>query len=162
MKWERFTSRPSKYRGLNPCHTSTSSLSGRSLEKIKFFWSWRDSTPESPSLYYRCELYSRQRQIWFCSSQHNHSIWGAANFLSNRQLATFLCHRSSCVLKKSAQHAFAVAVGSNLRYLPTMWVLYVIIRKLEWTLTLRRLMSYIYGAPILDVSRSHTTTQHSR
>ena len=29
-------------------------------------------------------------------------------------------------------------------------------------LTLRRLTSYIYGAPILDVSRSHTTTQHSR
>ena len=31
-------------------------------------------------------------------------------------------------------------------------------------LTLRRLMSYIYiyGTPILDVSRSHTTTQHSR
>ena len=29
-------------------------------------------------------------------------------------------------------------------------------------LTLRRLMSYIYGAPIFDVSRSHTTTQHSR
>ena len=29
-------------------------------------------------------------------------------------------------------------------------------------LTLWRLMSYIYGAPILDVSRSHTTTQHSR
>ena len=30
------------------------------------------------------------------------------------------------------------------------------------SLTLRRLMSYIYGAPILDISRSHTTTQHSR
>ena len=29
-------------------------------------------------------------------------------------------------------------------------------------LTFRRLMSYIYGARILDVSRSHTTTQHSR
>jgi len=29
-------------------------------------------------------------------------------------------------------------------------------------LTLRWLMSYIYGAPILDVSRSHTMTQHSR
>jgi len=28
-------------------------------------------------------------------------------------------------------------------------------------LTLRRIMSYIYGAPILDVSRSHTKTQHS-
>jgi len=35
----------------------------------------------------------------------------------------------------------------------------------EWLLeflTLRRLILYIYGAPILDVSRSHTTTQHSR
>jgi len=29
-------------------------------------------------------------------------------------------------------------------------------------LTLRLLMSCIYGAPTLDVSRSHTTTQHSR
>jgi len=29
-------------------------------------------------------------------------------------------------------------------------------------LTFRLLMSYIYGPPILDVSRSHTTTQHSR
>jgi len=30
------------------------------------------------------------------------------------------------------------------------------------SLTLRLLMSYIYGAPTLDVSRSQTTTQHSR
>ena len=30
------------------------------------------------------------------------------------------------------------------------------------SLTIKLLMSYIYGAPILDVSRSHTTTQHSR
>jgi len=29
-------------------------------------------------------------------------------------------------------------------------------------LTFGRLMSYIYGASILDVSRSHKTTQHSR
>ena len=37
-------------------------------------------------------------------------------------------------------------------------------KKVLRELTLRRLMSYIYiyGAPILDVSRSHTTTQHSR
>jgi len=32
----------------------------------------------------------------------------------------------------------------------------------EAYLTLRSLTLYIYGAPILDVSRSHTTTQHSR
>ena len=38
----------------------------------------------------------------------------------------------------------------------------IIIRIQYTALTLRRLMSYIYGAPILDVSRSHTTTQHSR
>jgi len=30
------------------------------------------------------------------------------------------------------------------------------------SLTIKLLMSYIYGVPILDVSRSHTTTQHSR
>jgi hypothetical protein len=30
------------------------------------------------------------------------------------------------------------------------------------SLTLRLLMSYIYGAHILDVSRSHTMTQHGR
>ena len=30
------------------------------------------------------------------------------------------------------------------------------------SLTFRLLMSYIYGVPILDVFRSHTTTQHSR
>jgi hypothetical protein len=30
------------------------------------------------------------------------------------------------------------------------------------SLTLRLLISYVNGAPILDVSRSHTTTQHSR
>ena len=29
-------------------------------------------------------------------------------------------------------------------------------------LTFRLLMSYIYGVPFLDVSRSHTTAQHSR
>jgi len=40
-------------------------------------------------------------------------------------------------------------------------VVYFICNYCSW-LTLRRLMSYIYGAPILDVSRSHTTTQHSR
>jgi len=30
------------------------------------------------------------------------------------------------------------------------------------SLTLRLLIAYIYGAHILDVSRSHTTTHHSR
>jgi hypothetical protein len=40
------------------------------------------------------------------------------------------------------------------------FVPYNVLRNLG--LTFRLLMSYIYGAPILDVSRSHTTTHHSR
>ena len=40
--------------------------------------------------------------------------------------------------------------------------IHIIKKKAEASLTLRLLMSYIYGAPILDVSRSYTTTQHSR
>jgi len=39
---------------------------------------------------------------------------------------------------------------------------YFFIQKPHDRLTLRLLMSYIYGAHILDVSRSYTTTQHSR
>jgi len=50
---------------------------------------------------------------------------------------------------------------------PSLWgifslVEYTFLKSSVVILTLRRLMSYIYGAPILDVSRSHTTTQHSR
>ena len=41
-------------------------------------------------------------------------------------------------------------------------VLHFVSTTLVSYLTLRRLMSYIYGAPILDVSSSHTTTQNSR
>jgi len=37
-----------------------------------------------------------------------------------------------------------------------------LVRDQTCQLTLRSLTLYIYGAPILDVSRSHTTTQHSR
>ena len=47
-----------------------------------------------------------------------------------------------------------------------MWMLVLfkvyILRAWVGILTLRLLMSYIYGAHILDVSRSHTTTHHSR
>ena len=44
------------------------------------------------------------------------------------------------------------------------WILLVLFKEMGGgaVLNFRRLMSYIYGAPILDVSRSHTTTQHSR
>ena len=41
-------------------------------------------------------------------------------------------------------------------------VILLLVLNIRHDLTLRLLMSYIYGAPILDVSRSHTTTQHIR
>ena len=41
-------------------------------------------------------------------------------------------------------------------------VILLLVLNIRHDLTLRLLMSYIYGAPILDVSRSHTTTHHSR
>ena len=55
----------------------------------------------------------------------------------------------------------------GINWLVTIYVLAIVVNMrifvlLFSVLTLRRLMSYIYGAPILDVSRSHTTTQHSR
>jgi len=55
---------------------------------------------------------------------------------------------------KDGTRSKRVRQGDNLQDLGVeVWIM---------LLTLKRLMSYIYGAPILDVSRSHTTTQHSR
>ena len=54
---------------------------------------------------------------------------------------------TSCVFKVNFCYTFLISPQ-----LPTCHI----------PLTLRLLMSYIYGAPILDVSRSHTTTHHSR
>ena len=53
-------------------------------------------------------------------------------------------------------------VGSNTKYFIHILILGFLHFVILNILTLRRLMSYIHGAPILDVSRSHTTTQHSR
>ena len=57
---------------------------------------------------------------------------------------------------------FGTAVLSVTHYIQVTHLLPPPHHDANYTLTLRRLMSYIYGAPILDVSRSHTTTQHSR
>jgi len=65
--------------------------------------------------------------------------------------------------------AYAKYIGEELETLPKEMAVYCqrVINEANFgaqmcSLTLRRLMSYVYGAPILDVSRSHTTTQHSR
>ena len=70
------------------------------------------------------------------------------------------------------EYYFTFLVGNQLDAQFLIWYIYlnplhvssnyVLIFRRTIVLTLRWLMSYIYGAPILDVSRSHTTTQHSR
>jgi len=62
------------------------------------------------------------------------------------------------------------SVSQNARCNSENYIFYVCILNCELLqcaevqriLTLRSLTLYIYGAPTLDVSRSHTTTQHSR
>jgi len=66
---------------------------------------------------------------------------------------------------RAVGHCTAVtAYGRTLLHGVTHYFTYSVLNQIAFMkrLTLRRLMSYIYGAPILDVSRSHTTTQHSQ
>jgi len=70
-----------------------------------------------------------------------------------------ICTQSPVILT-----AFSVpplGFQQGLAFLLSIWNVEKL-KKMVFCLTLRRLMSYIYWAPILDVSRSHTTTQHSR
>jgi len=60
------------------------------------------------------------------------------------------------------RHPGSWICGERMKYRLSNLLLEGGIAILSVTLTLRLLMSYTYGAPILDVSRSHTTTHHSR
>jgi len=69
------------------------------------------------------------------------------------------------IFSKYINLIFSTHIRQSLRAKLIYWFFFPLLcsfQKKESLLTLRRLMSYIYGAPILDVSRSHTTTQHSR
>ena len=94
---------------------------------------------------------------WFCSQAVRKLLWHKP--LSCAQWKTPDKGQRNC-----PKH---VEIHSKTKFEKLVPLVGFIIRNLTrctvtWTLTLRRLMSYIYGAPILDVSRSHTTTQHSR
>jgi len=69
-------------------------------------------------------------------------------------------HREIIAVLSTVQNTFVHPVGGS-RMLVLNLVVYVLTTD-YCSLTLRSLTLYIYGAPILDVSRSHTTTQHSR
>jgi len=92
---------------------------------------------------------------------------------SNHRLLHELNLRN-CVISKSETTEewplikLQLTLSSVMYYFPTNIYRFSVVNNnappLGVILNLRRLMSYIYiyGAPILDVSRSHTTTQHSR
>jgi len=106
---------------------------------------------------------------------------------ANSRLSMLFCFRQfvinqretveSCLLLRLSQSAISVRIKKT-RDLYVLWrhywltqlrinvglLLHRFVVSHNPFLTLRRLMSYIYiyGAPFLDVSRSHTTTHHSR
>jgi len=96
----------------------------------------------------------------FCCSyllQSLHTLWvvycivvSVGAFISKEGFVPYLNDYNCCILH--VVHVYCVAA----------WNWCSACTGVLLNLTLRRLMSYIYGAPILDVSRSHTTTQHSR
>ena len=100
--------------------------------------------PLQPSGYYMYHLVqhwiirSAPHCVFICGSQNKQRLFPYA------ALTDWFYNRDGVCLLRGTDWVFEY----NLRYVPS--------------LILRRLMSYIYGAPILVVSRSHTTTQHSR
>ena len=79
--------------------------------------------------------------------------------------ALYYAHLLQICVLRTALAISLITVNQAVRVLDTWNVLREVgVQFKKRCLTLRLLMSYIYiyGAPILDVSRSHTTTQHSR
>ena len=90
--------------------------------------------------------------------------WGNDNII--RKATNYLLRRANCAQSKAGVifnplnselnpicYLLALLKAHHFLHVSRIWVK---------ILTFRQLRSYIYGAPILDVSRSHTTTQHSR
>ena len=105
-------------------------------------------------------IYTGIAPVLLMSDQNYHEFWGTVGFFFPAIFQSicvfiprFLAGTCGTLVWK---HWSSVKVNA---WSCTITVPYVV---LVWCLTLRWLMSYIYGAPILDVSRSHTTTQHSR
>jgi len=94
----------------------------------------------------KIKLYTRaRRRLHFYSLCNKFQQW--SHILHKVLVFSWLLSRAS------AHHSSKLYSSPHL-----LWITLVTFGNL----TLRWLMSCIYGAPILDVSRSHTTTQHSR
>ena len=89
--------------------------------------------------------FAGQLYVWYLNYSSCHSIFPSCNN------CVFGCQSETCL-----QYSIIQKIWVNFCFGELWNCIY------SWYLTLRQLMSYIYGAPILDISRSHTTTQHSR
>ena len=109
-----------------------------------------------------CDLEtSRMRRPWLALGR---SATQKTNY-RNSEFPSLKFRRLYCKHLQVLTQYIADCFLRSLRQLMQSWCCIRPCAVMTWvgtTLTLRRLMSYIYGAPILDVSRSHTTTQHSR
>ena len=103
------------------------------------------------------EPYADRGQYSYCSVKFR--VVGIFNMLystSREDVTHDYTRRVSCVYCKWFISTKKTEVIVTLRLGPSY-----LAPSHDHILTLRLLM-YIYGAPFLDVSRSHTTTQHSR
>ena len=79
-----------------------------------------------------------------------------------RQFSTSCGERATRRWQSQVRNNLRLCLQFAIRANIYIWSANIVMMRTETALTFRRLMSYIYGTPILDVSRSHTTTQHSR
>jgi len=125
---------------------------------------------------------NRRNSVWFACAQESHSPGGKLRngcprnrYSKNGWQLEDCALLSREVFSDAARPIQKLQVGSSINPLnpalnPICYLLALlgahhflhVSRIRVKSLTFRRLMSYIYAAPILDVSRSHTTTQHSR
>jgi len=94
----------------------------------------REQGCEDPWLFFRSQKGSASKNVWKTLLYMIHILIKAATDCHGRYFGRYFLNKNKY----------------EPPYYQSIW------------LTLRWLMSYIYGATILDVSRSHTTTQHSR
>jgi len=108
-------------------------------------------------------LIKTMRKFWFIELYTIHYFKNSESINSLNPELNPICYLLA-LLAHHFLHVSRIMVKSlTLRllmsYINIYKYIYIYIERIFF---IRLLMSYIYGAPILDVSRSHTTTQHSR
>jgi len=103
----------------------------------------------------------RCRDPWILNPKYNIFCF-FFTYTGNQPVPTSLPRFTFCDF--SVYTVRSVSIFCYQTFSPNSLCSFVLVRLFYFILCLilRWLMSYIYGAPILDVSRSHTTTQYSR